>query len=162
MTIVSNASPLINLARIGKLDLLRQLYGEVLVPQAVWQEVVLDGAERPGADEVKTSTWIQMRTIGDQRLAQALRQELGAGEAEAIVLAIELQAELLLMDERLGRETARYLGVRPIGLMGVLLEAKHRRLIPAIKPHLDALCDFAGFRVRDALYQQILQDEGEI
>ena len=84
MTIVSNASPLINLARIGKLDLLRQLYGEVLVPQAVWQEVVLDGAERPGADEVKTSTWIQMRTIGDQRLAQALRQELGAGEAEAI------------------------------------------------------------------------------
>lgn len=153
MTIVSNASPLINLARIGKLDLLHQLYGELIIPQAVWQEVVLDGVGRPGAEQVKTSDWFQVRSIKDERLAQALRQELGAGEAEAIVLAIETQAELLLMDERLGRETARYLGVRHIGLIGVLRVAKHKHLIPAIKPYLDALRDLAGFRISDALYQ---------
>ncbi|MCX7841299.1 MAG: DUF3368 domain-containing protein, partial [Anaerolineae bacterium] len=139
MTIVSNASPLINLARIGKLDLLYQLYGELIIPQAVWQEVVLDGVGQPGAEQVKTSDWIKVRSIKDERLAQALRYELGAGEAEAIVLAIEAQAELLLMDERLGREMARHLGVRYIGLIGVLCEAKHKRLIPAVKPYLEAL-----------------------
>lgn len=91
-----------------------------------------------------------------------LRQELGAGEAEAIVLAIEAQADLLLMDERLGRETARHLGVRYIGLIGILCEAKHKRLIPTVKPYLDVLRDLAGFRISDVLYQRVLQDEGEM
>ncbi len=161
MTIVSNASPLINLARIGKLDLLYELYGELTVPEAVWQEVVIDGTGQPGAEQVRQSNWIHIRSVNDRRLVQALRQELDAGEAEAIVLAIETEAELLLMDEHLGRETARHLGVRHMGLIGVLLEAKHRRLIPAIKPPLDALRDIAGFRVSDALYQRVLRDEGE-
>lgn len=161
MTIVSNASPLINLARISKLDLLRELYGERVIPQAVWQEVVLDGAEQPGAEQVKTSDWIKVRPIKDERLAQALRQELDAGEAEAIVLAIETEAELLLMDEHLGRETARHLGVRYTGLIGVLRQAKHKRLIAAIKPQLDALRDVAGFRISDVLYRRVLQDEDE-
>jgi predicted nucleic acid-binding protein len=162
MTIVSNASPLINLARIGKLDLLRELYGELIIPQAVWQEVVLDGVGQPGAEQVKTSDWIKAQSIKDERLAQALRQELDAGEAEAIVLAIETEAELLLMDEHLGREIARHLGVRYIGLIGVLREAKRKRLIPTIKPYLDALRDLAGFRISDRLYWRVLQDEGEV
>ncbi|HDH09460.1 MAG TPA: DUF3368 domain-containing protein, partial [Chloroflexi bacterium] len=74
---------------------------------------------------------------------------------------IETKAELLLMDERLGRETARHLGLRYTGLIGVLIEAKHKGLISKIKPHLDALRDMAGFRVSDALYIRVLQDEGE-
>jgi len=65
------------------------------------------------------------------------------------------------MDEHLGRETARHLGVRYTGLIGVLIEAKHKRLISRVKPHLDALRDVAGFRVRDALYRRVLQDEEE-
>ncbi len=161
MTIVSNASPLINLARIGKLDLLRELYGELTVPEAVWQEVVIDGTGQPGAEQVRPSDWIHIRSVNDRRLVQVLRQELDAGEAEAIVLAVETEAELLLMDERLGREIARHLEVRHMGLIGVLLEAKHRRRIPAIKPQLDALRDIAGFRVSDVLYRRVLQDEGE-
>lgn len=161
MTVVSNASALINLARIGKLDLLRELYGELLVPAAVWQEVVIDGAGQPGADQVRTSGWIKTQAVANHRLAHALRQELDAGEAEAIVLAIETEAEVLLMDDHLGRETARHLGVRHAGLIGVLLEAKHRHLLSAIKPQLDALRDVAGFRLSDTLYQRILRDQGE-
>jgi len=92
---------------------------------------------------------------------QALQQELDAGEAEAIVLALETRAELLLMDEHLGRETARHLGLRHTGLIGVLIEAKRKGLISKVKPHLDALRDVAGFRVSDALYRRVLQDEGE-
>jgi predicted nucleic acid-binding protein len=161
MSIVSNASPLINLARIGKLDLFHKLYGELIVPEAVWQEVVVEGAGHPGADEVKTAPWIKVRAVNNKPLVQVLRQDLDAGEAEAIALALEVGAELLLMDEHLGRETARHLGLRYMGLIGVLIEAKHKGLIHAVKPYLDALRDIAGFRVSDALYRRVLQDEGE-
>ena len=110
MSIVSIASPLINLARIGKLDLLRQLYGELVIPEAVWHEVVVKGVGQPGVDEIKAASWIKTQQVANRQLVQALRQELDAGEAEAIALTIETKAELLLMDERLGRETARHLG----------------------------------------------------
>ena len=101
MSVVSNASPLINLARIGKLDLLHDLYGELTIPEAVWREVVVEGAGQPGADEVKGATWIKRHAVANRQLVHALQQELDAGEAEAIVLASEMEAELLLMDERL-------------------------------------------------------------
>ena len=81
MRIVSNASPLINLARIGKLDLLRELYGEILLPEAVWHEVVVDGAGQPGANEVEAAAWIGRRSAKNKQLVQALPQELDAGEA---------------------------------------------------------------------------------
>ena len=99
--------------------------------------------------------------MSNRPLVEALRQHLGAGEAEAIALALEGGAELLLMDERLGREAARRVGVRVVGVAGVLLEAKRKRLIPAIKPYLDLLRDVTGFRLGDDVYAQILRDAGE-
>jgi len=102
VSIVSNASPLINLARIGQLALLHGVYGEILVPEGVWREVVVEGEGQPGANEVKTADWIIRRSISQEPLRNALRQELDAGEAEAIALALEAGAELLIMDERLG------------------------------------------------------------
>ncbi len=161
MSVVSNASPLINLARIGKLTLLCDLYGELIVPEAVWLEVVVEGAGQPGADEVESATWIKTQAATNRQLVNALRQDLDAGEAEAIALTLEIGAELLLMDEHLGRETARHLGLRYVGLIGALVEAKHRGLIRAVKTHLDALRDIAGFRVVEALYVRVLQDERE-
>ena len=149
------------MARIGKLHLLRELYGKLLLPEAVWHEVVIDGAGQPGADEVKGATWIERRIAKNKQLVQALRQELDAGEAEAIALALEEGANLLLMDEHFGRETARHLKLRCIGLVGVLLAAKYKGLIPTIKPCLDALRDLAGFRIKDSLYNRILKDESE-
>ena len=161
MSVVSNASPLINLARIGKLDLLRQLYGELFIPEAVWREVVIEGIGQPGADEVKAAIWIKRQSVTNTPLVRALRQELDAGEAEAIVLTLEIQAELLLMDERVGREVSRHFGLHYTGLIGLLVEAKGKRLIGAVKPYLDALRNMAGFRVNETLYARVLQDEGE-
>ena len=161
MSVVSNASPLINLARVGKLDLLRQLYGELFIPEAVWHEVVIEGVGQPGADEVEAAIWIKTRSVTNTPLVSALRQELDAGEAEAIVLALETEAKMLLMDERVGREVARHLGLRFTGLIGVLVEAKHNGVLSAVKPHLDALRNVAGFRIRDVLYARVLEDEGE-
>jgi len=161
MSIVSNASPLINLARISELDLLRRLYGELVLPEAVWHEVVVKGAGQPGVNEMEAAPWIRTRPVANRQLVQALQQELDAGEAEAIALALETRAELLLMGEHLGRETARHLGLRHTGLIGLLIEAKRKGLISRVKPHLDALRDVVGFRVSDALYRRVLQDEGE-
>ena len=162
MTVVSNTSPLINLARIGELNLLHRLYDSIYIPNAVWREVVIDGAGLPGAEQVKASEWITVRSVKNVQLVQALRQELDSGEAEAITLALEINADLLLMDERLGRETAHYLGIRYTGLIGGLVEAKHRGLIRSIKPRLDALRDVAGFRISSALYMRVLQEYNEL
>ena len=161
MRVVSNSSALINLARIGKLTLLRELFGVLIVPDAVWQEVVVEGAGQPGADEVRSAEWIQRQAVMNTQLVQALQQDLDAGEAEAIALSLELGADLLLMDENLGRQTARHLGLRYIGLIGALVMAKRRGLISAVKPHLDMLRDIAGFRVDAALYDHVLKDQSE-
>jgi len=84
MRVVSNASPLINLACIGMLDLLKQLYGEIYIPEAVWREVVVEGAGQPGAEEVKEADWIRRRSVHNVSLVHALRQDLDAGESETI------------------------------------------------------------------------------
>jgi predicted nucleic acid-binding protein len=107
MIFVSNASPLVNLARIGRLELLQDLFGEVCLPDAVWEEVVVAGEGQPGARLLAQARWVARRQVQNQSLVQALRQELDAGEAEAVVLALELKADLLLMDERLGRDERR-------------------------------------------------------
>jgi len=162
LTVVTDSSPLINLARIGKLILLRDLYGEVHIPEAVWREAVIEGGDQPGADEIKTATWIHTHAVRNKELVQALQQELDAGEAEAIALASEMKAELLLMDERLGRDTARHLNLRFTGLIGVLIEAKRKGFIQSVRPHLHALSDIAGFRIAKNLYRRLLEDEGEV
>jgi len=161
MKIVSNSSPLINLARIGKLGLLRDLYEELIIPEAVWHEVVVEGAGQPGSEEVKAADWIKTQSVVNRDLKRALQQELDAGEAEAIVLALEIGAELLFMDERLGREVAGHFGLRYAGLIGILIEAKRKGRISAVKSHLDSLRNLAGFRVSNELYLRVLQDEKE-
>jgi predicted nucleic acid-binding protein len=160
--IVSNASPLIGIARIDKLDLLRELYSELVIPEAVWHEVVVRGGGQPGAEQIKASEWINQAHVENRTLVQVLSQDLDVGEAESIALALEVQAEILLMDERLGRETADHLGLRYIGVIGILVQAKHKGLIDRIEPLLKALRDLAGFRVSDELYMRVLQDEGEV
>ena len=161
MIVVSDASPLVSLARVGELNLLQQLYGTLLVPEAVWHEIVVAGAGQPGADEVDAADWIRSQRIANEPLALALQQTLDGGEAEAIVLALETGANLLLMDERLGRAAAQHLGLSCTGLVGVALEAKGGGFIQAVRPFLDALRDQAGFRLSEALYQRVLYDEEE-
>jgi len=110
---------------------------------------------------IEAAPWIKKAQVANRALVQVLSQELDAGEAESIALALEVQAEVLLMDERLGRETAHHLGLRYIGLIGILLEAKHRGLVDRIEPLLEALRTQAGFRISGELYERVLENEGE-
>src|SRR5437588_8129610 len=145
MIVVANASPIINLAAIGRLALLEQLYNSIVIPQAVYHEIAVVGAGEAGATEVQTLEWIETRQVADPTLVAALQMELDKGEAEAIALAVQLKADLLLLDERRGRAVASRLGISSIGLLGLFIEAKHKGLIPVVKPLMDDLVMKAGF-----------------
>jgi uncharacterized protein len=161
MIIVSNSSPLVALSAIGRLELLRDLYGAISIPQAVHHEVVVQGFDRPGAIEVQSFAWIACSNVGSPLVVTALRGKLDQGEAEAIALAVELRADLLLMDERLGRIEAARFGLRFIGTLGVLIEAKARGHLREVRPILDELKTRAGFHLSDALHARVLQETGE-
>ena len=161
MIVVSDTSVLINLTWLDRLSLLHKLYGGLIIPPAVWHEVVERGAGKPGANEVKAADWILVREVVNMTLVRALRLDLDAGEAEAIALALEVNSDFLLMDERLGRATAQHFGLRYIGLIGVLLMARQQKLITKIKPDLDRLRQAAGFYISDSLYERILKDAAE-
>jgi len=110
---------------------------------------------------VQGADWIERRQVANRSLVQALQRDLDPGEAEAIALAVEVSADLLLMDERLGRDVARHLGLRPMGVIGLLIEAKRRKRLQAVKPLLDTLRDRSGFRISEQLYARVLADTGE-
>jgi predicted nucleic acid-binding protein len=161
MIVVSNTSPIINMAAVGRLDLLQQLYEKVVIPQAVYNEITVVGAGQPGAMEVQTVDWIEAKEVTNRILVTALQAELYEGEAEAIALAIQLKAHLLLLDERRGRAVASRLGLRFIGLLGVLVEAKQKGYISRVKPLLDDLMAKASFWVSHQLYARVLREVGE-
>lgn len=164
MIVVSDTSPITNLAAIGQLDLLRQLYSTIIIPVAVYNEMVAVGKSVPGAIEVRTFSWIQTQTAADAQSVieiQRNQDNIDLGEAEAIILALELNADLLLMDERRGRTLAIQYGLNVTGLLGVLLQAKRNGFIPVVKPFIDRLIEDADFRVSSQLYATVLQTAGE-
>lgn len=160
MIVVSNAGPLIALARIDHLALIQGLYGNVLIPRAVEQEVVGMGLNRPGAREISTATWIQVADVSDSIAVSLLRERLDIGESAAIVLALEQQADLLLMDEARGRRMAQSKNLAHMGTVGILVLAKRQGLLNAVTPALDQLIT-AGFRMNDDLRETAQKLAGE-
>ena len=124
MIVVSDTSPVLNLARIGRLELLPLLYEQVLIPSAVYQELTASKRDVPPAIDLASQPWLIVATPSDQKRVQELRENLDPGEAEAIVLAIERRADLLLVDERRGRRIATAAGLTVTGLLGVIAGAK--------------------------------------
>jgi len=129
MIVVSNSSPLIALAKIGKLYILGELFKEIIIPKAVWNEVVVKGKGKPGAEEVEKAEWIKVKEVRDKLSVEVLKGEIEIGEAEAIILAKELNADLLIMDEKIPRIIAESIGLRVIGSLAILYIAKKRGLI---------------------------------
>ena len=149
--VVSDSSPLIALARINRLELLRSLYERILIPAEVHHEVTVAGRDLPGGREVTLANWIQVvkrRSPGDQWLEQAC-EGLGGGERGSILLAKELPAELLLLDEWKARRVAQKAGLSVVGCPGVLEAGARKGLVPDLRrAYLDLLRQGIRFDLR--------------
>jgi predicted nucleic acid-binding protein len=143
VVVVSNTSPLMNLAVIGWLDLIERLYGSVNIPETVARELAAALPEQFNAQAIKKLSWLMVDPIKNRQMTESLLLDLDAGEAEAIALSTEMKAGLLLLDERRGRSIAQRFGLKFIGLMGVLIESKRKGHVPAVKPILDDLIEGA-------------------
>ncbi len=158
---VSNSTPLIALAQIGLFGLLRDLFGRIRIAAAVYRETVTTGREEGGArTEVSAADWIEVVEVRDRLAVEVLLDELDGGEAETIVLARQLNAELVLMDEKKGRRKLQLLGMPMMGTLGVLLAAKEAGLIPAIRPGVEALQE-GRFSLSRGLVEQVLARAAE-
>jgi predicted nucleic acid-binding protein len=155
--VISNTTLLLHLDRIGRLELLKTFYGQILVTPAVVAELEAGGAP---ALNLRQLDWVAIREV---RIPEALKlvPDLGAGEASTIALALELPVpSLVLMDDRLGRRIAALHGLKVTGTAGFLIRAKQRGLIPAIKPVLDELIG-AGFYLRPRHMDDLCRLAGE-
>ncbi len=162
MPVVSNTSPIMNLAIIGELSLLRDQFGEVMIPGAVLEELRVE-ENLPGSQSVRDALkdgWIRIEAVKHHPLVRAMQRDLDKGEAEAIALATEVDADWLLMDERDGRKTARSMKLKVVGVLGVLLKAQRNGKLNSLKKAMDRLREKAGFYIRADLYSAIIR-EGE-
>jgi len=154
MLVVSDTSPITALLQVERAGLLKDLFARVVIPPAVKTELIRFHRRLP--------EFLETREIEDRNAVDVLARELDRGEAESIVLAQQLGAHLLLMDEKRGRSTAEANGLAVVGLLGVLLMAKQQRLIPRLGPVIAELETRAGFFVSETVKRIILAaaDEG--
>lgn len=161
MIVVSDAGPIIALARIGKLDLLKNIFKEIFVSKGTYHELVVKGKGKEGYKNIKSANWIKVKSIKNETSANILLLDLDKGEAESIVLAYELNANLLLIDELVARNIAESLGLKVSGTVGILLKAKKLGLITKIKPDLDELKN-KNVWVSEEVYKKALEMAGEL
>jgi predicted nucleic acid-binding protein len=159
--VVADTSVILNLACVGRADLLQQLYREVWIPQKVAEEFGWQTCVNPRFHGLQLPSWAQIR--GPMAIPEKLRshESLDDGEREALALALEIRADAILIDEENGREVATELGLRRIGILGILLRAREQGLIPTLKPILNTLKNDANFWISEPLYEHILKQAGE-
>jgi predicted nucleic acid-binding protein len=136
--VVSNTTPILSLLKIGKLDLLKELYGAIYIPKAVYCEIEA-GKDKDFYADLNKIDWIKIETVHSQS-ARLYLFDLDDGEAETILLAREKAADLVIIDEKYGRRYAKMMNIPLTGTIGVLLRAKEKGLIDSIGPLLDELC----------------------
>ena len=158
--IVSNSSPIIHLAKIDQLDLLPDFFGELIIPPAVYEECTTDGMGRPEVTRIKQASWLRVVQVANQNLVKLLNAEIDRGEAEAIALALETQASLILLDDSDAREKARLYHLKMTGLLGILLRARKSGKIVSLSKMLDALRS-TGFWLSARLTDRLLREVGE-
>jgi uncharacterized protein len=153
MIVVSDTSPITALLTIGAAGLLAQLFQDVIIPPAVRDELLRSHAVLP--------SWLQVRAVQSLEQVRKYAHTVDLGEAEAIQLAQEIRADRLLVDERKGRTLAQREGVPIIGLLGVVLLAKRRRLIPSARQILQRLEFEAGMYLATDIRETALNAVGE-
>lgn len=158
--IVVNSTPLIALCNIGRLDLLEKVYRRILIPQAVYDEVT-EKDDAAGRQIAQRPDWIEVVQISDRSQKQMYRARLHDGEVEVMILAQEAPvADLVIIDDNAAKKTAKFLGLRVTGTLGVLIRAKRMGYISSVAAVIDELCK-NGFYVDDAVRAMVLEGAGE-
>jgi predicted nucleic acid-binding protein len=163
MPTVSNTSPISNLASIGRLDLLRRQFGIVHVPLAVLRELQLhpDPRAREIIQAAVDEQWLVAVEVVPTTALKLFRTLVHDGEAEALALAIQISAEILLVDEREARALGAQVGLTITGVLGILLRAKRSGQVERVATEISRLRSLAKFRVSELLIRKILQEAGE-
>ncbi|OHD11209.1 MAG: hypothetical protein A2086_08370 [Spirochaetes bacterium GWD1_27_9] len=159
MIIVADSSPLISLAIIDKLDLIVEIFGDVIIPIAVYEEITEEGKIK--SEELKEYFCKKTCEVNNEIGIRILNTEIDLGESEAIILALERNINIILMDDLKGRKYAEIAGLTPIGSIGVITKAKEKGLINQVKPYLDKLRE-NKIRISDDLYKKILEKSNEL
>ncbi len=159
MVIVADASPLICFAIIEKLDLLDRLFESLIVPEEVYKEVTF--TKKPYSTELSNYLKDKKRKINNTLAVKMLSMEVDRGEAEAIVLALELGISQILIDDYKGRKVSQKQGLLTIGTIGALIESKKKNYITGVKPYMDLLIE-NDIRISKELYNKALELAGEI
>jgi predicted nucleic acid-binding protein len=161
LIVVSNSSPIMNLVAIGRLNLIKHKFGKVVIPDAVWRELVIDGKGKKGVEDIEKSDWIKVQPVRDKALVKVLAKDIDNGESEAIALAVENNADVLLLDDKSARLIAANLGLKLIGVVGILIWAKKEGIIKQFSKELDKLREEANFRMSEDLIKRALQEVEE-
>ncbi|MBW2005844.1 MAG: DUF3368 domain-containing protein [Deltaproteobacteria bacterium] len=160
MIVVSDSTILIGLVKIGKLGLLKEIFSKVFIPEEVFKEVVERGKGKPGSEIITEAAWIEAKPVKDKIQVAFLLGSLERGEAEVLVLARELKADLILLDEEKARKSAVIAGFEIMGLPGLFILAKNLGLIHEVRPLVDELM-IKKFRISDKLIEETLSKAGE-
>ena len=156
---IVNTSPLFYLRRLGLLELLKKLYGHITVPEAVKKELKEGQAQGEDVPQLENYTWVEIRSVSMPRYLQLIA-DLGPGESEVLALAANHPSALVILDDKLARRIAEMQGFRLTGTAGVLLRAKQKGLVPALKPVIEKLIDL-DFRLKPDLVKATLELAGE-
>ena len=157
MIVVSDTSPIRGLISIGKIDILKDLFKRIIIPKAVRDELLRIRAIHSDIESLLNQDWIEIVEIKNKQKLHDLINYLDTGESEAIVLAKEINCNLILMDENKGRRIAKSLDLDVLGLIGILILAKEKGLLTKIKPFLHELRERYGFWISNEFYSQILK-----
>lgn len=156
--IVSNTTPIVSLLKLNRLELLQNIYNQISIPTAVYNEIEA-GKAKAYYKDLSEIDWINIIEIQDKQAVKYFL-DLDAGEAEAIVLATELNADLIILDEKLGRFHAKHADLKVTGTIGILIKAKSEGLIEKLKPLLNELTDKEVW-ISEKLKREILKKVGE-
>jgi len=151
MLVVSDTGPLVTLGRTGYLDVLPGLFGRIIVPVAVYEEAVVKGKGRPGAVELENATWLEVRQVGNKTALALVAGHLDGGEAESIVLAQEIEADLLLLDDLKARRFASASDLRIAGTVAVLVAGVQKKLVADPPPAVLRKLQGAGMYLSGAV-----------
>ena len=162
MIVVSNTTPIISLLKLNKLNLLKEMFGEVIIPVAVFNEITVKNAFAEEVAKFNASNFIKVIPIKNEFAVNILQKQLGLdlGESEAITLAEDIKSNLLLIDERKGRRVAEESGLSIAGTLGIIAKSKKLGLIDEVKPLLDLLIA-NSIRISTDLYTEILSISNE-